>query len=77
MNTGDDMRKQREALNMDRATFGRWLSELAGNDKPYSYQRISDFETGARPIPKDIRLVLLEAENSALKAEIARFKSKN
>ena len=56
---GEELKRERERLSMDRHEFGRYLAKLVGAKGPYPYSRIADYENGVRPVPAKIEVAFL------------------
>lgn len=71
---GEELKRERERLGMDRREFGAYLAKLVGAKRPYPYTRITDYETGVRAVPAKIEIAFLRQQIRHLKELLKKSK---
>lgn len=64
-----DLLRLRERRGMSQSEFGEWAASLL-EAKPYSAQRISDWENGRVPVPARVVVKLQEIEIQRLRERL-------
>lgn len=67
-----DIQRLREQREMSQSEFGEWMAGLL-DAKPYSAQRVSDWENGRVPVPARIVVKLQEIEIQRLRERLGLF----
>ena len=81
--TGHELKEERMKRGMTYAAFGEWLAARINRDKPedqqvrpYTRQRVYEWESGAKDVPDKIEVVILRERLEHLMAEPQRVAPK-